>query len=378
MRTGMLAGALWLMGAAGLADAEPQSAAPEACASFDTPAAAEACDRAIASVMDPRAKVRLLWRRAYYYNEHERYEEALDDLNAAIALAPGDASSLHERAYTLNALGRYREGEIDLDMLARAEPDNPTVYQERAFARFHQGNLQGAYEDRRRQIELRPDDIQAVLARVDDALWAGQFDAARQDAETVASAAARAGDQQLARDAEAARARVALWSETSPGGAPGDACAMQRLSGAAAVPAHFIGDCTALFMAAGAGNAKADALTVRSVALQLSDDEDSAVVDLQIAAALDPDNQARHVNLGMAFIRARHSWAARNEFRRAIELQPSWLAYAGLGAAEANLGERDEAERHARQSVQMQPNELAFTVLGDIAFDRGDVDGAKR
>ncbi|HWA00055.1 MAG TPA: hypothetical protein VG841_07040, partial [Caulobacterales bacterium] len=47
-------------------------------------------------------------------------------------------------------------------------------------------------------------------------------------------------------------------------------------------------------------------------------------------------------------------------------------------AAEANLGERDEAERHARQSVQMQPNELAFTVLGDIAFDRGDVDGAKR
>jgi hypothetical protein len=139
-----------------------------------------------------------------------------------------------------------------------------------------------------------------------------------------------------------------------------------------------VGDCTRAFLLARSNKDKADALTIRAIAWLVGQQDSSGrITDLQVAAALDPDNGDRHTNLGGAYVQEHHSWAGRKELDRAIALKPSFMAYAERAAARYNLHDADGAFADAKASYDMRPNDLALTVLGDLAFDHHDAKAAK-
>lgn len=354
-----------------LAGASPTSS--DACRDLSSPEAASACEQEIGGEADPARRATLLFRRAYAFNEAENFGAALADLDAALALAPRDPLVLHERAYTLVELARYEEAEAMLDAQARIQPGEPTVYQERALARFYQADLQGAFEDRDRVVSLGRGDGSALMARAEMLLWLGRFDEARRDhAAALALFVNRS-------EAWIEAGEIELWARPTPGGRPEELCQFERIEGTSPPP-FAIGDCTALFLNAQTASDKADALTVRSIAWRLlRQTEGAGLQDMRIAAALDPDNWQRHVNLGQAYLETRHSWAARMEFDRSLDLQRSWLGLAGRSVANFNLGEVDAATADALASLEIRPNFQALIVLGDIAMHhRHDADAARR
>jgi tetratricopeptide (TPR) repeat protein len=334
------------------------------------------CAAAIQAEHDSSKKAELLFRRAYVLNERQAYEKSLDDLNAACALVPHHVAYLNERGYTLNSLGRYREALVDLDEQASLEPQSPAVYSERAFARTRVGDWEGALADRDREVKLLPDSKSALIARAEARIWLGQFGEAQQDLKAAAAlppGPSRADDAEyLARVSK----RLEAWKHHSSGDDSGAKCSRAGSNDDYSQPT-LIGDCTLAFLSAKTPEDKADALTNRSIAWLSQQSKHDATADREAAVALDPDNPDRHTNLGFAYLQNQHSWGARQEFDRSINIRKTYMALAGRASAHYNLDEKNLAFRDAKESFEIQPNELALWMLGDLAKDKHDDASAK-
>jgi tetratricopeptide (TPR) repeat protein len=366
MRTGPALAALCIIVAT-----TAQGQEPSGCALAD--ATQETWDRDCAAAIeqehDRALKAELHFRRAYVLNGREKYQQALDDLNAASALHPHHPQYLHERAYTLNALGRYADSLADLDDEASLTPLDPAVYQERAFARAHLADFEGALADRSKEVQLRPGAADALLARAEARLWVGQFDLARQDLDATAAGDTQAGAADTDQRQHLSRLLDA-WTLHSAGDDAAARCNRADSSGDYAQQT-LIGDCTLAFLGAKTSQAKAVALTTRSIVwLVARQSRHDATTDLQTAAALEPGNPDRHTNLGFAYFQEAHSWAARQEFDRSLDIRRTFMALAGRAAANYNLGEKEAALRDARDSFNIRPNEAALWVLGALAQGR--------
>jgi tetratricopeptide (TPR) repeat protein len=335
------------------------------------------CDAALAQETDPIQRAKLLYRRAYVSVEKHRYDDALKDLNAALAADPDNPLYLHERAYVNSELSEFAAALVDLDRQVALQPEEPTAYRERAHARHFSGDLAGAYEDRDKEVRLTPDSPQALLYRGEDALWIGRFADAAADAKRAGKLAKSARNNKAQADAAELLAQVESWRRTSPSRGSAARCTLDEGIDQK-TPPTLIGDCTQAFLAATNGIAKADALTTRSVAwLVLANDQDSSTGDLRVAAALDPQSADRYLNLGFSYLSSRFSWAAKREFDRALELERNPFALAGRAAARKNLGDPTGARADAMASQEIYPNEAASGVLADLAFDEGDHDAAR-
>jgi tetratricopeptide (TPR) repeat protein len=333
-----------------------------------------ACDVAIAAATEPGLKAELLFRSAYAFNEHESYFDAQRALQEATRLDPAHALAWRELSFTENALGNYAEAERAADRAIAIAPDRVATYQERAMARHYQGNLEGAYADRDVVVRATPDQAEALLARAWEAMWLGRFDQAAADLD---AAALHARDDQQRQRIEQRRTALRLWQVRSGTSDPAAACVWPSDNDALLRPG-FIGDCTAAFLAEARPEKRAELLTIRSLAwLSATQDSDASTADRAIAAALDPGNADWHVNLGFAYLNARHSWAASREFDRALSIRESWTALAGRAAVKYNLRDPEGAFADARRSFEIRPNEVALIVLGDLSRDRGDTSGAR-
>jgi len=325
------------------------------------------CDRAIERAQDDQARSRLLFQRGYLKVEANRTLEAMADLDLAVRFDPGNASALRERAYIANELGDYELAERDLEDWAQLQPANVEFYRERAYARFFLGKLDGALADRVKVVELLPDDAPALSARGDDLMWAGKFEEAARDFTRERELAEKAGDANRVRLAHEQLSDLALWSANSGANAAANCKAATKAG--AFNGGKLIGDCTVAFLSSKTGADKAEALTTRSTAWLIGQqNEANSTRDKQIAAALDPQDPKWHSNLGYAYVQARHSWAGEREFDKAIALERSWYALAGRAAARLNLQKVGAAKEDALASLAIQPNELAHVVLGDIAM----------
>jgi tetratricopeptide (TPR) repeat protein len=346
-----------------------------------TPSWEQDCSSAIQSERDPSKRAELHFRRAYVLNEQRAYERALEDLNAACALVPHHAAYLRERGYTLNSLGRYRDALVDLDEDARLEPGKAEVYTERALTRTRLGDWAGALADRDREVQLNPKSASTRVARARARLWLGQFDEARADLKTAAALLkANPGGAEEVEFFEGVSAQLAAWTHHSDGRDPAANCGP---AGEGADPAFaeptLIGDCTLAFLRAKSPQQKAEALTTRAIAwLVARQSQHDATNDYEAAVALEPANPDRHTNLGFGYIQERHSWGARQEFDRSIEIRRTWLALAGRASAHYNLREPELALTDANESMAIRPNELALLILGDLAKDRQQDAEARR
>ena len=304
-----------------------------------------------------------LFKQAYAANEAGRYAEALAGLDEAVRLDPDNVRAWHERAYSLNSLGRYKEAIASFDEEVRRRNDPKTLYQERAFAKHRLADFAGAFADIDHDAKLQPDDPEALLGRARAALWLGRLEAAKADATAAADMAKRTGNTKAEAHAAEELRRIAEWSGP---GRP-ERCKLQDIRNAD-VAQSIIGDCSAAYLAATLPSAKAEALTTRSTAWMIVNDSASWLDDLQIAAALDPNNPDRHANLGFAYTTDRHSTAGLEEFDKAIALGgKSFAIYGGRAGAYYNLGKTKEAFADAKKSMEMKPNEIALLVLGDLA-----------
>lgn len=102
---------------------------------------------------------------AIAYIQDERFDEALDHLNVAIALAPGDFKAYNNRGLILTKKGYYREAIEEYNRAIALNPDNPVSYNNRGDAYREIGLSQSAYEDYGRAIRLNPYYAQAYINR---------------------------------------------------------------------------------------------------------------------------------------------------------------------------------------------------------------------
>jgi len=87
----------------------------------------------------------------------------------------------------------------------------------------------------------------------------------------------------------------------------------------------------------------------------------AAVVALERARDLEPDKGSIRETLGRAYFRTGRFVAAREEFARAVELDPvNDYALFGLGLSQLREGDRIGARRHLKLAVAMRPEMDAY------------------
>jgi tetratricopeptide (TPR) repeat protein len=104
--------------------------------------------------------------RAAVLLDHRRLlNQALDDVNTALRLEPGQLEARMDRSLVLSGLKRDREALNDLDQVL-ADPRAPTrVYFMRATVRQRLGDAVGAKQDRERGLKTPPNDAASWVAR---------------------------------------------------------------------------------------------------------------------------------------------------------------------------------------------------------------------
>ena len=118
----------------------------------------EAAEKAQTAALDlladqPRAAVEIRIDRAMLRALGGRYGPAVEDLQAALAVAPDNVTALTMRASGLRRLGRTAEALADLDHALRLDSANPEALLERGILKHQAGDLAGARADWLRLIQ---------------------------------------------------------------------------------------------------------------------------------------------------------------------------------------------------------------------------------
>ncbi len=100
----------------------------------------------------------------------ERYMDAIDDLDRALALDSRRVDALTFRAAAWRNEGRLEAARADIDRAVALEPDNPEALLERGIERQRDGDATGARADWERAKSLAPDSATADLAEQNLAL----------------------------------------------------------------------------------------------------------------------------------------------------------------------------------------------------------------
>jgi tetratricopeptide (TPR) repeat protein len=106
----------------------------------------------------------LLIDRAFARAEAQRYQDAVDDLNRAIVLAPNKADPYLYRAGAYRSLGKQDKAMEDVQHALALEPSNPEALLLRGNLRAAAGNQDGARADWQMVTKVDPDTASAHAA----------------------------------------------------------------------------------------------------------------------------------------------------------------------------------------------------------------------
>ena len=115
------------------------------------------------------------------YLENDRYEQALEHLDRAVASKPGSAESYTARGLARAGLGLRDEALEDLDRAIELDPSYPQARLNRGNLRLDTGRFDGAVEDLTRFMENNPDYLPARRSLARARLLAGHHDQAIAD-----------------------------------------------------------------------------------------------------------------------------------------------------------------------------------------------------
>jgi tetratricopeptide (TPR) repeat protein len=92
--------------------------------------------------------------RALSYSLKQKYDEAIQDYDQAIAISPDFATALNNRAWALFKMGRGPEGLEDAERSLRLNPMSAHSWDTRAHIRQTMGNHSGALHDYQQAMVL--------------------------------------------------------------------------------------------------------------------------------------------------------------------------------------------------------------------------------
>jgi Tfp pilus assembly protein PilF len=101
-------------------------------------------------------KATTLKQRAIAYMHLGQHQRAVDDLDQAVRIKPGDPDNYYLRGVAYRALGQLQRALEDTNRAISIEPDSAAAYANRAFIYKAQGNNGQARSDARRAQEIDP------------------------------------------------------------------------------------------------------------------------------------------------------------------------------------------------------------------------------
>ena len=133
------------------------------------------------AIFNPDADVTdlLYTSRAFVYNELKKYDEAIEDYNKAIELAPDNAKIYDERGLIYDKLEKYDEAINDFTKAIQIAPNSSKFYRSRGSSYGALGKYDEAIGDFTKAIQLDPNDkesykrrasVYALLEKYDEAL----------------------------------------------------------------------------------------------------------------------------------------------------------------------------------------------------------------
>lgn len=137
-------------------------------------------DRAVA--LDQNAFTR--WARAETLLKMQRYSEALEGFDAALRLAPDDASAHVGRGQALWRLGKLEQARAAYDQAVALKQDVHSL-SSRGHLLAHQEDLAGAISDFSRALDLAPENIGVRINRANAYAQRGEFAKALEDYATA-------------------------------------------------------------------------------------------------------------------------------------------------------------------------------------------------
>jgi tetratricopeptide (TPR) repeat protein len=99
-------------------------------------------------------KATTLKQRAIAYMHLGQHQRAVDDLDQAVRIKPGDPDNYYLRGVAYRALGQLQRALEDTNRAISIEPDSAAAYANRAFIYKAQGNNGQARSDARRAQEI--------------------------------------------------------------------------------------------------------------------------------------------------------------------------------------------------------------------------------
>ncbi len=219
---------------------------------------------------------------------------ALRDYDAAIGLAPRDATIRFQRGFLRARTGAFDRAVEDYGACIDLDPTIYQAWNQRAIAHFRLGQLDDAVRDSGRAIELAPDQADLFANRASFREAAGDLQGALADG----------------------RRAVQL--------APGSASHRVNLS--------------SVLIAVGELE-EAEAETTRAI-------------------EIDPRAKRAFCNRGLARMKRRALEDAAADYRQAIAIDPAYaLAYGNLADVLIDIGRHDEAEAAASRSITLRPSD---------------------
>lgn len=95
-------------------------------------------------------------QRAIAYMHLGQHQRAIEDVNQAIKLKPGDADNYYLRGFAYRALGYHQKAVEDCNQAIGLEPTFAAAFSTRAFAHKALGNIGQAKSDAQRALVLDP------------------------------------------------------------------------------------------------------------------------------------------------------------------------------------------------------------------------------
>lgn len=102
------------------------------------------------------AKATTYKQRAVAYMHLGHHQRAIDDINEAIRLKPGDPDNYYLRGVAHRGLSQHQQAVEDSSRAIALEPDSAAAYANRAYSQKALGNIGQAKADARRARELDP------------------------------------------------------------------------------------------------------------------------------------------------------------------------------------------------------------------------------
>ncbi len=277
------------------------------------------------------------------YKQMGRSADALEPMQKAAALSPGDVEAHYNLGVTLQELGRLDEAEATYLHALEINPDYADAHINLGVTLHELGRLDEAEASLRRGLQIKPE-----------------------HAEAHSNLGVTLHELGRLAEAEASLLRSLQIS-------PNNAATLNNLGNTLHDSGRLDEAVASYRRAVEIKPDFADAHHNLGKILKEMGQTDEAMASCRRALQISPDSAEAHYNLGNTFKDMGQLKAAEDSYRRALQIKPDFAeAHSNLGVVIKELGRLDEAEASYRRALQAKPDYArAHSNLGTVLQEMG-------